>query len=131
VLFLFPRLDNYEWCGSSTYATSGWEEITNDFSGIQVASYMSEYGFVTFLSLLLPSAILDLTLFHLNSCITNPPRLWQEVPVLYSQPVTNVFSGGVAFSYFPTADGYGMVTFTGSDGQTWVNGSVEVFQTLS
>lgn len=88
-------LNNYEWCGSSTYATSGWEEITNDFSGIQVASYMSEYG-----------------------CITNPPRLWQEVPVLYSQPVTNVFSGGVAFSYFPTADGYGMVTFTGSDGQT-------------
>lgn len=88
-------LNNYEWCGSSTYATSGWETITNDFSGIQVATYMSEYG-----------------------CITNPPRLWQEVPVLYSQPVTNVFSGGVAFSYFPTADGYGMVTFGGSNGQT-------------
>lgn len=51
--FSFPRIDNYEWCGSSTYATSGWEEITNDFSGIQVASYMSEYGFVTFLSFLL------------------------------------------------------------------------------
>jgi hypothetical protein len=38
--------------------------------------------------------------------------------VLYSEPVTNVFSGGIAFSYFPTADGYGMVTFSGTDGQT-------------
>jgi hypothetical protein len=26
--------------------------------------------------------------------------------------VTDVFSGGVAFSYFPTSDGYGMVTFS-------------------
>ncbi|GHJ88206.1 hypothetical protein NliqN6_4608 [Naganishia liquefaciens] len=87
-------LNNYEWCGASTYADSGWETIVNDFGGLGVAAYMSEYG-----------------------CITNPPRLWQEVPVLYSQPTTNVFSGGIAFSYFPTNDGYGMVTFGGSDGQ--------------
>lgn len=48
-------------------------------------------------------------------CITSPPRLWTEVEALFSAPVTDVFSGGVAFSYFPTSDGYGMVTF-GSDG---------------
>ncbi len=86
-----------------------------------------------------------------DSCITNPPRLWQEVPYLYSQPVSNVFSGGVAFSYFPTSEcplprpqlpsqtaesgqeadvspglsisvaaggDYGMVTFSGTNGQT-------------
>lgn len=51
-------------------------------------------------------------------CITSPPRLWQEVGSLYSAPTTNVFSGGIAFSYFPTSDGYGMVTFEGTDGQT-------------
>lgn len=51
-------------------------------------------------------------------CITSPPRIWNEVPVLFSPPVSDVFSGGIAFSYFPTSDGYGMVTFSGDDGQT-------------
>ena len=50
-------------------------------------------------------------------CIFSPPRLWTEVDALFSEPVTDVFSGGVAFSYFPTSDGYGMVTFSG-DGNT-------------
>lgn len=45
-------------------------------------------------------------------CIFSPPRLWTEVEALYSAPVSDVFSGGVAFSYFPTSDGYGMVTFS-------------------
>lgn len=65
-----------------------------DFSNVPVATYMSEYG-----------------------CNKVEPRPWQEVDALYSDPtVTNVFSGGVAFSYFPTSDGYGMVEF-GSDGK--------------
>lgn len=49
-------------------------------------------------------------------CIFQPPRVWNEVPVLFSAPVSDVFSGGMAFSYFPTQDGYGMVTFS-ADGQ--------------
>lgn len=88
-------LNNYEWCGSRTFASSGWEAIVNDLSDLPVAAYMSEYG-----------------------CITSPPRLWQEVGSLYSEPTTDVFSGGIAFSYFPTSDGYGMVTFSGNDGNT-------------
>jgi len=59
--------------------------------------------------------------FPTDRCITSPPRLWQEVASLYSQPTTNVFSGGIAFSYFPTSDGYGMVTFGGSNGQQYAN----------
>lgn len=37
-------VDNYEWCGNSTFATSGWESIVDDFSNLPVAAYMSEYG---------------------------------------------------------------------------------------
>lgn len=86
-------LNNYEWCGNSSYAASGWQSITEGFRNIPVATYMSEYG-----------------------CIFQPPRVWNEVPVLFSAPVSDVFSGGMAFSYFPTQDGYGMVTFS-ADGQ--------------
>jgi len=87
-------LNNYEWCGDSNYNSSGWADIVRGFSEIPTASYMSEYG-----------------------CITSPPRLWTEVTSLFTTPVTDVFSGGVAFSYFPTSDGYGMVTFS-ADGNS-------------
>ncbi|KAJ7895556.1 1,3-beta-glucanosyltransferase [Mycena olivaceomarginata] len=31
----------------------------------------------------------------------NPaPRVWTEIPVMFSEPMTNVWSGGLAFSYF-------------------------------
>jgi len=91
---LTAGLNNYEWCGNETLESSNWNTITSGFSDIPVATYMSEYG-----------------------CIFQPPRLWTEVTALFAPPVSDVFSGGVAFSYFPTSDGYGMVTFS-SDGQS-------------
>jgi len=91
---LMAGLNNYEWCGNQTLQTSNWGTITRGFEDIPVATYMSEYG-----------------------CIFEPPRLWTEVAALAAPPVSDVFSGGVAFSYFPTSDGYGMVTFSGDDGQ--------------
>jgi hypothetical protein len=37
-------LNNYEWCGDSSYNSSGWADIVRGFSEIPTASYMSEYG---------------------------------------------------------------------------------------
>ncbi|KAL1410950.1 1,3-beta-glucanosyltransferase [Vanrija albida] len=87
-------LNNYEWCGAATYSNSGWNVITEGFRNLTVAAYMSEFG-----------------------CIKEGPRQWTEVPAMLSAPVADVFSGGIAFSYFPTSDNYGMVTFSG-DGST-------------
>ncbi|EIW66984.1 1,3-beta-glucanosyltransferase [Tremella mesenterica] len=84
-------LNNYEWCGNETITSSNWNTITSGFSSLPVVTYMSEYG-----------------------CIFNPPRLWTEVTALFASPVSDVFSGGMAFSYFPTSDGYGMVTIDGN-----------------
>ena len=64
----------------------------------------------------------DLRYADLRRCITSPPRLWTEVSALFAAPVSDVFSGGMAFSYFPTSDGYGMVNIS-SDGKRWVCGS--------
>ncbi|WVQ92527.1 hypothetical protein IAS59_006338 [Cryptococcus gattii] len=85
-------LNNYEWCGNENINSSNWNTITEGFSDLPVATYMSEFG-----------------------CITSPPRLWTEVTALYASPVSDVFSGGVAFSYFPTSDGYGMVTISNNN----------------
>jgi 1,3-beta-glucanosyltransferase GAS1 len=78
---------------------SGWSAgcVEGQFAGYNVAAYFSEFG-----------------------CITSPPRLWTEVGALFSTEMTNVWSGGIAFSYFPAASGqgqFGMVTIS-ADGST-------------
>jgi 1,3-beta-glucanosyltransferase GAS1 len=88
-----------EWCGSSDFQTS-YAGTNGDYAGYNVVAYFSEFG-----------------------CITSPPRLWTEVEALFSQNMSDIWSGGIAFSYFPaeSAQGqFGMVTVSddGSSVQT-------------
>ncbi|KIK71388.1 carbohydrate-binding module family 43 protein [Collybiopsis luxurians FD-317 M1] len=87
-------LNNYEWCGDSSFEAA-YAGVEGDFSGYNVAAYFSEFG-----------------------CITSPPRLWTEVGALFSTQMSPVWSGGIAFSYFPAASvqgQFGMVNIS-SDG---------------
>ncbi|CAG7846799.1 1,3-beta-glucanosyltransferase gel4; AltName: Full=Glucan elongating glucanosyltransferase 4; Flags: Precursor [Serendipita indica DSM 11827] len=84
-------LNDYRWCGTSTVSDS-WQEAITAFSDLPVPAYFSEYG------------------------CNRDTRTWSEVPALYGTEMSAVFSGGVAFSYFPTNDAksYGMVTVSGN-----------------
>lgn len=89
-------LNDYEWCGDSNFQAS-YAGTTADYSGYNVVAYFSEYG-----------------------CITSPPRLWTEAAALFSANMSNVWSGGVAFSYFPATSvqgQFGMVNIS-ADGST-------------
>ncbi|KAH7916492.1 carbohydrate-binding module family 43 protein/Glycoside hydrolase family 72 protein [Hygrophoropsis aurantiaca] len=89
-------LNNYQWCGDSTFQAS-YADVEGQFAGYNVAAYFSEFG-----------------------CITSPPRLFTEVGALLSSQMSPVWSGGVAFSYFPAASAqgqFGMVTIS-PDGST-------------
>jgi len=89
-------LNDYEWCGNSTYQAS-YAGTNSEFTDYNVVAYFSEFG-----------------------CITSPPRLWTEVVALFGSQMTQTWSGGIAFSYFPaqSAQGqFGMVTIS-SDGST-------------
>ncbi|KAH8120521.1 glycoside hydrolase family 72 protein [Phellopilus nigrolimitatus] len=89
-------LNNYEWCGNDNFA-SAYADIENNFAGYNIPAYFSEFG-----------------------CVTQPPRLWTEVQSLFSTQMSPVWSGGLAFSYFPaeSSDGeFGMVTIS-ADGST-------------
>lgn len=89
-------LNNYEWCGDSTFQNS-YAGTTSNYENYNVVAYFSEFG-----------------------CVSQPPRLWTEVEPLFSTQMSDVWSGGIAFSYFPaqSADGqFGMVTIS-SDGKT-------------
>lgn len=84
-------LNDYEWCGDSTFQSS-YAATTSAFAQYNIAAYFSEFG-----------------------CITSPPRLWTESVSLFSSDMNTVWSGGIAFSYFPatSAQGqFGMVTIS-------------------
>jgi len=89
-------LNNYEFCGNSTFAAS-YAAKTGSFAGYNVVAYFSEYG-----------------------CNNPYPRPWADVAALFSTDAAPVWSGGVAFSYFPaTSDAgqFGIVNIS-SDGST-------------
>ncbi|KAF9478693.1 glycoside hydrolase family 72 protein [Pholiota conissans] len=84
-------LNDYEWCGDSTFQAS-YAATTSAFANYNVVAYFSEFG-----------------------CITSPPRLWTEAIALFSSDMNTVWSGGVAFSYFPAESvqgQFGMVTIS-------------------
>ncbi|KAJ7169454.1 1,3-beta-glucanosyltransferase [Mycena filopes] len=90
-------LNNYEWCGDDAPTT--YNGVNGEFAGYNVAAYFSEFGSET----------------------CNPGvRVWTETGTLFSSPMTDIWSGGLAFSYFPansSAGNFGMVDIS-SDGKT-------------
>ncbi|EPQ28890.1 uncharacterized protein PFL1_03691 [Pseudozyma flocculosa PF-1] len=88
-------LNSYAWCGNSSYDASGYDSLVQEFSNLPVAAYLSEFGCVQGLD--------------------GQPRPWTEVASLLSAPMTDTFSGGIAFSYFPQDYGldYGLVSVSG------------------
>lgn len=89
-------LNNYQWCGASTFEAS-YADVESQYASYNIPAYFSEFG-----------------------CITSPPRLWTEAGALLSANMSDVWSGGLAFSYFPatSAQGqFGIVTIS-ADGKT-------------
>jgi len=85
-------LNDYSWCGDSTFESS-YAGTTSEFADYNVVAYFSEFG-----------------------CISSPPRLWTEAVALLGPDMDPVWSGGIAFSYFPAqsaAGEFGMVTVSG------------------
>lgn len=84
----------YEWCGQSTFQSSGYEERTKFFQSYSVPVFFSEYG------------------------CQNPggaaSRVFQETGVLYSDDMNKVWSGGIVYEYFQEQNDYGLVSLSGN-----------------
>lgn len=82
----FFGLNSYSWCGNSSYTLSGYDVLTEDFSNASLPVFFSEYG-----------------------CNRVKPRTFTEVEALYSEDMTQSFSGGLIYEYSQEPNDYGLV----------------------
>ncbi|KAJ7081999.1 1,3-beta-glucanosyltransferase [Mycena belliarum] len=94
-------LNSYAWCGNASATT--YDTLNAEFADYNVAAYFSEFG----------------------SLNCDPgTRPWTETGTLFAAPMTDVWSGGIAFSYFPvisTGRQFGMATLSADNATASTN----------
>lgn len=82
----FYGLNSYQWCGDSTWETSGYQGLVDTFSNTSVPLFFSEFG-----------------------CNTVKPRPFGEIAALYGNRMIDSWSGGLVYEYTQEPSDYGVV----------------------
>lgn len=81
-------MNDYSWCGRSSFTLSGYNNKVDLYSGYTKPIFLSEFG-----------------------CNAIRPRPFTEVEYIYSEHMSDVFSGGLVYEYTEEANRYGLVEF--------------------
>ncbi|EAA29442.1 hypothetical protein GE21DRAFT_6957 [Neurospora crassa] len=91
----------YEWCGHNTIKGSGYQDQIDFFKNYSVPVFFAEYG--------------------CNIPDGADGRIFEETTALYSDAMTDVFSGGIVYMYFEEDNDYGLVKVSGNSAKTMKN----------
>jgi len=82
----FFGVNSYQWCGKQTFTSAGYDQLVDAYQNYSLPVFFTEYG-----------------------CNKVTPRLFEEVAAMYSDQMTGVFSGGLAYEYTQETNKFGLV----------------------
>lgn len=80
-------VNDYSWCGHSSFTVSGYQEKVQMYTGYSIPIFLSEFG--------------------CNTVGTERP--FTEIESIYSTQMSGVFSGGLVYEYTNETNDYGLV----------------------
>lgn len=80
-------VNDYSWCGQSSFLTSGYSQKMKLYNGYSIPIFLSEFG--------------------CNQVAGSRP--FQEIGSIYSTQMSSVFSGGLVYEYSNETNNYGLV----------------------
>ncbi|EKG12341.1 Glycolipid anchored surface protein GAS1 [Macrophomina phaseolina MS6] len=84
----FYALNAYEWCGDSSYTTSGYSELQKNASTYNIPIFFSETG-----------------------CNTNRPRTFADQAAIFGENMADTWSGSIIYEWIEEANDYGIVSY--------------------
>lgn len=82
----------YSWCGNSSYARSGYDQVYEQFQHTNIPA-----------------------LFTGTGCILNTPRTWGEVAAILGSVFPATFSGVIVYEWSSHDDGFGIMNYMNKD----------------
>jgi len=84
----FFSLNAYEWCGRSSYSTSGYQMLETNATDYNIPIFFSETG-----------------------CNTAPPRTFADQASIFGDSMSNTWSGAIIYEWIEEMNNYGLVSY--------------------
>ena len=84
----FFSLNVYEWCGQSSFDGSGYNELVQNATGLQIPIFISETG-----------------------CRIPKPRTFDDMDSILGKDMEDVFSGAIVYEWIEETNDYGLISY--------------------